>query len=378
MPSKNHVSHSLSVLCVAALAVASCSKKDDATKAEPTKTEGAAAPNGSAAAANPPSARVPSAIAAKCNLPEPTPAKLGAPDSSYAAMFDAVAKCDADAYGRCDAADDLVEKAKKSVPEGGEAPGGVVAACVAGLDHASERARKTAADCLMEIGQFNIKKEKAFVVARLLDKVEAAKDSLERLPYAQALGKLDTAGAGYTCRVIRLIDKLPKDEAATADLMGSLHGFLSHATDVPFDYAYELVMADQPGVTSARAMEFIATFWPEARKGEVCDRLGNILKAGVDGWGQASTAVWKDESCKHRDAVVTNAVAKLKWLEPKANFKEIDRPLLNANFIDDLPTWEGISDAQKKSVCDAAKSLEANAKNEDAQSLAKKIVRNCK
>jgi hypothetical protein len=366
------VYRSAGLSCIVALVALGCSKKTEpANEASATSASGAPA-SGSPA----PAGAFTSKVAASCKLPEPAPKKLGAPDPAYAAMFDAVAKAEPEQFGRSEAGDKLVNKAKESVPDSNEAPAGVIAACVAGLDHASAPARRVAADCLLELGYSM--KDTAPVVLRLLEKIEATRDDSERLSYSSAVAKMDTVGAGYTCRVLRLIAKLPSKEPATAELVGSLHSVGSSPTNnESFDFAYELIMANREGVTAARAMEMLTVFAPEARKGEVCERLGAILKAGVDGWGSASTAVWKDETCKQRDAVVANAVTKLKWLESPTNFKDIDRPLLNANYIDDLPTWPGLSATQKKSVCDAAKSLEAHGKLDDVKSLGKKIAAAC-
>jgi hypothetical protein len=368
------------LLWAIAPAAAGCRQQAETMHASATASavrKEAAAPtasaSGSQGVAGEPPGR-PGDVARRCALPEPVGKKLATPDASYARSFDAVAKCEDDSHAPCEAAEALVGKAKDSARDSGVAPAPVVAACTKGLGHESKRARMAAADCLIEL--WLTVKERAPVVAILLDKLEATSDHVEQLAYASAAAKLDAAGAGYTCRVLRMIEARPKNDAVTGQLVGSLMGVMTHANDEGFDYAYELLMSDQRGAAITRAMDLIL-HGPAARKGEVCDRLGAIVRAGYQQWGRASYEIWRDEGCNHRDAVIANAVAKLEWLGTLATYQELEGPLHDANFIDDLPTWNGISEAQKKSVCDAARALAANGKDEDARRKGKTIATSC-
>jgi hypothetical protein len=338
--------------------------------AKPTSDDNAAKPAA-------PERVIPSAVATNCKLPEPAPTKLAAPDPAYTALFDAAGSCNPKFLGRCNEIQAVVTKAKASVTDSKEAPAAVVAACVAGLDHESGGARRAAAECLMELG--STIKTPAPVALRLLEKLDSAKDSSERFHLGEAIKKFDTVAAGYTCRVLKLVTKLPKDELATAQILDSLtdHGDGGTTNEEGFEFANEFILSNQPGRTASRAMSLLADRTPESRKYEVCNRLADIVKAGVDGWGEASTRIWRNSMCTKRDLVLTNALAKLKWLETQTVLKDTEDQLLNANYIDGLATWADLTDAQKKSICDAAKSLEANGKFDETKAIGQKIATGC-
>lgn len=362
---------------------ASCAKKNveangtgtsstPSSAASSTAASSSAAPNPGAAAAR---SRA-SQIAENCALPTPAaPKSPGAPDAAFEKKLAAALKCDASSI-TCDAGDAAASDAKAAVSSDNKVPPGILAACIAHLDDASPMVRKAAADCIDAVG-YSIPDPGPAIVA-LLGKLEAQKpeDSDVALHYAMALEKLNAGEAGYTCRVLRLLEKLPKDAAYASDVLATLYGMGSKATDVAFDYAYERVMSDDGSPVSTRAMELIRTATPPTRESVRCDKVQNIMKAGARGWGEASM-VLREEACNHLDLVVATAVKKLRFIEQATSEKTIENPLLDAAFVSDLPTWPGVTADQKKAFCEAAKALASSAKTDDAKAFGKKALASC-
>lgn len=334
------------------------------------------APTGSAPP--PRTAPDPHAVASSCALAEAPIPKLGAPDKAFVTLLDDVGeRCDPVLLSSCDAAKQLIERAKKSVPTASSrAPEGLVAACVAGLGHTKPAARYVAADCLAQIA-FSVADTSPMTVALLekLERVDPA-DRDHTLAYSNAIVNLDAARAGLTCRVLRLVDKLPKNGNDAANLLSSLHPLLARANSETFDYAYALVMTNQTGVGVAAAGAIVRQFAPESRRAEVCDKMGDMLETSEE-WGPSAKAIWEAPGCKHRDKVVPAAVAKLAWIEAQTDEAAIERPLLSGSFVEGLPRWEGLPAADKRAFCDAASALATKAKLENAKKLGRTLASGC-
>lgn len=320
----------------------------------------------------------PHAVAASCALPEAPIAKLGAPDKAFMTRLDEVGeRCDPLLVSSCEAAKQLIERAKSSVPTASNrAPEGLIAACVAGLGHKKPAARYAAADCLAQVA-YSVADTSPMAVALFekLERVDPA-DADHTLAYSNAIMNLDAARAGLTCRVLRLVDKLPKNGNDAANLLSSLHPLLGRTNSETFDYAYALVMTNQTGVGVAAAGAIVRQFAPESRKAEVCDKMGDMVETSEE-WGPSAKAIWEAPGCKHREKVVPAVVAKLAWIEAQSDEAAIERALLSGAFVEGLARWEGLPAADKRAFCDAASSLAGKAKLDSAKKLGRTLASGC-
>lgn len=376
------------VLLTAAFVGLGCEPSDPPSRASarasstevPPTTSASSSASVSTSSTAPPAHRGPDphVVAAACALPEASIAKLGAPDKAFMTRLDEVGeRCNPGLLSSCDAATGLIERAKKSIPTtSNRAPEAVVAACIAGLAHPKPAGRYVAADCLAQIA-YSVP-DTAPMALGLLEKLEHVDpaDAGNTLAYSNAIVNLDTARAGLTCRVLRLVDKLPKNGNDAANLLSSLHPLLGRANSETFDYAFALVMSNETGVAVAAASAIVRQFAPETRKGEVCDKLGELVHTNED-WGPSAKALWEDSNCKHRDKVVPAVVAKLAWIEAQSDDKAIERALLSAAFVEGLPRWEGLPAGDKRAFCDAASSLATKAKLDDAKKLGRTLSSAC-
>lgn len=208
-----------SLLSVLVTLGTACGKKADgaapatvpsASSAPSTTAAASSAAPPAAHAASPANARRAATIAAECALPEPGPPKKPGPvDAAFRKQLAAAAQCDPSTIG-CEAIEAAVAAAKNAVSSDNKVPSGILAACIEGLDDPSPRVRRGAADCIEGVA-YSIPEPRAAIVA-LLGKLEAQRPEDEdvALHYAAALMRLDAGPAGYTCRVLRLVEKLPK------------------------------------------------------------------------------------------------------------------------------------------------------------------------
>lgn len=294
-------------------------------------------------------------------------------------MLEKVASCDPDPIERCADLDAVVSEASdRANGDDTTKKSSAIAACVGAISHKSPRVRIAAAGCLFELA-FSAEPPGP-VAGRLLDRLDTEDNEDVRQHLAAAIGKVGVTKAGYTCRVIDRI-RNRSEALVDAELVTSLKPFggmvRAPVTDAAFDFAYELVMADRPGSAGGRAMS-ILTNPPEGRTKETCPRLAEAVAAGVNHWGHAATELWKLDDCHdRRDLIVTRTLSELKAVESAPNYGAASRQLMDLEFVEDLPTREGVSSEQKKSLCDAAASLAKNAKDADCKKRGEKMVALC-